>query len=392
MSRGSVIKRGDGYTVKLELPRDPQTGKRRQKWVSGFKTKKEAERARTDMLAKLDAGTYVEPTRQNVSEYLSEWFTTITPTLRESTLHSYRRNMRHHVESRIGSLPLAAVDGGTLNGLYAELMSSGRWDGTGGLSPRTVRYVHTILHRAFKDAVRWGRLARNPADAADPPRAAASSAPEILAWSEGDLRRFLTKSRDTQDRYYPTWVTLATTGARRGEILGLRWSDVDLATGQASVRQTVVAVAHEVRFGTPKTDRGRRRIALDPGTVAVLKEHRRAQAEERLALGPGYNDHGLVFAKVTGDPLHPERVSREFDRRIERWELPRITLHGLRHTWATLALQGDVHPRVVQERLGHATIAVTLGIYSHVTATLHDEAATQVAAQMLPEIRPVADG
>jgi integrase len=144
----------------------------------------------------------------------------------------------------------------------------------------------------------------------------------------------------------------------------------------------VIAVHHDVRFGQPKTAKGRRSLSLDPGTVAVLKTWRRQQREEKMLLGPGYRDHDLVFCKATGEPLHPERVSREFDRRVERWELPRITLHGLRHSWATLALARGVHPKVVQERLGHSTVSTTMDLYSHTTRTLHDEAANLVANEI----------
>ena len=145
----------------------------------------------------------------------------------------------------------------------------------------------------------------------------------------------------------------------------------------------MTVVAYEVTFGVPKTAKGRRQLSLDPGTVAVLREWRRRQLEGKILLGPGYDDHDLLFAKVTGQPLHPERVSREFDRRVERWDLPRLTLHGLRHTWASLAFAAGVHPVVVQERLGRAAISITLGIYSHSTPTLHDQAANLVAGQIL---------
>jgi integrase len=326
---------------------------------------------------------YVDPGKQTVAEYLEEWLEAIGPTLRPSTLHSYRRNVTLHVSAHIGSAKLVKLDPVGLNRLYALLLNEGRRDRPGGLSPRTVRYVHTIVHRALKDAVRWGRLARNVADGADPPPPSRGDTPEVQCWPKETLAAFLERSRAYGDRYFPLWVVLATTGARRGEVLGLRWSDVDLDGGRASICQTIISVKHEVRFGVPKTARGRRPLALDVGTIKVLRKWQRQQLEEKMLLGPGYDDHDLVFAKVTGQPLHPERVSREFDRRVERWDLSRITLHGLRHTWATLALATGVHPKIVQERLGHSVIAVTLDLYSHTTPTLHDEAAELVAGQIL---------
>jgi integrase len=443
--RGSVVRRGKSYYVKIELDPDPITGKRRQKWHSGFRTRRDAERARIDLLSKFDRGEYVEPTHQSLGEFLAEWLRTVEPTLRPGTFDSYSRNVHNHVVSHIGSMRLTKVDAGALNGLYATLLASGRrpssrrgkgyspevleralelraggtslkdtaaalreefeeashiskdtvasllrrhaeaMAGKGkpaGLDPRTVNYVHTILHRAFRDAVRWGRLARNPADAADPPRGQPKS-DAIKTWDAGTLKTFLATTKDAGDRLYPLWVLLATTGMRRGEALGLRWSDVDLDAGRAHLVQTIISVRGKVSVGEPKTLRGRRPIALDPSTVAVLKAHRKTMLEERLQLGEAFTDEGLVFHRPDGHCLRPEGVSDTFKRTARRLGLTPLTLKGLRHTWATLALEKGIHPRVVQERLGHSTIAITLGIYSHVAPTLHDEAAELVADLIL---------
>lgn len=441
--RGSVVKKGDRYYVKIELDPDPRTGRRRQKWHSGFRTKREAERARVDLLSKFDRGEYVEPSQQTIADFLEDWLLAIKPTVRPSTFDSYARNVRNHVIDHIGSLRLSKVDGGTLNGLYAQLLASGRRrpsrTGRGysdvvvrraqqlraegvslqataqrlraefdeaehitkdtlasllrrqgsrpegdrkGLDPRTVNYVHTIIHRAFKDAVRWGRLARNPADAADPPSGRPKS-DGVHAWEAGTLRDFLAVSSASGDRLYPLWALLATTGMRRGEALGLRWSDVDLDAGRLRVVQTLVQVRGKAMIGEPKTARGRRPLALDRATVAVLRDHRRQMLQERLLVGAGFVDENLVFHQPDGTCLKPDAVSAAFVRRVEGAGLPRLTLKGLRHTWATLALERGIHPRVVQERLGHSTIAITLGIYSHVAPTLHDEAAEIVSDLIL---------
>jgi integrase len=182
------------------------------------------------------------------------------------------------------------------------------------------------------------------------------------------------------DRLAAAFLTLATTGARRGEVLGLRWTDVDLDAARAAIWQTVIAVQHRVQFGEPKTAKGRRTIDLDAVTVAALREHRKRQAAERLLMGEGWTDHGLVFCRVDGGPLHPERFSRTFTTRVRQLGVPPIRLHDLRHGWATLALADGVHPKVVQERLGHANIGITLDIYSHVTEALHTDAAERVVA------------
>ena len=442
--RGSVVKKGDRWYVKIELDPEPATGNRRQKWHSGYRTKREAERARIDLLSKLDRGEYVEPSQQPVAQFLTEWLQTIEPTVRPSTFDSYRRNISLHVIPRIGSVRLTKVDAGVLNGLYAQLLASGRLPssraGQGysaavldrartlrqqgvtleetarmlreelpeadhitkdtlasllrrsssrknstelGLDRRTVNYIHTILHRAFKDAVRWGRLARNPASAADPPRSA-KKPDAAQAWDAATLRLFLDASRLHQDPLHALWVLLATTGMRRGEALGLRWGDVDLSAGRCRVTQTVIQVRSAVAISQPKTSTGRRSISLDSATVAVLREHRHRMLEQRLLVGPVFRDADLVFHQSDGDCLHPEAVSGVFVRRVQRYGLSRLTLHGLRHTWATLALEQGVHPRVVQERLGHANIAITLDIYSHVSPVLHDEAAELVAGLVMP--------
>jgi integrase len=392
--RGSIVRRGAGYSVVVELDRDPITGSRRQKWHSGFRTKREAERALSEITASVHAGAYVEPTKQTLRDYTADWLTAIEPTIRPATHYSYSRNLRLHVLPQLGSVQLRRIDAGMLNGLYAALLADGKQsNGGGGLSPRSVRYVHTIIHRAMRDAARWGRIPRNPADAADPPRAAATVQPTMRIWTADQLRAFLDYVAD--HKLSAAFVVLATTGMRRGECLGLRWSDVDLMAGRISITQTVIAINHDVRIGSPKTARGRRTVALDPRTVASLREHRQNKLAERLLMGAGFTDHDLVFCRPDGGPLHPERFSRTFAIEAARAGLPPIRCHDLRHTWATLALSAGEHPKVVQERLGHANVSITLDVYSHVTEGLHGDAASRVAgiifgAPSAPVSKPLA--
>jgi integrase len=265
--------------------------------------------------------------------------------------------------------------------LYAALLADGRKDhARGGLSLRSVQYTHAIIHRALRDAVKWKRLARNPAEDADPPKATAveASRPEAITWTAEELRTFLDQTRSS--RFSAAYHLIATTGLRRGAALGLRWRNLDLDDGTVKVRQTIIAIKHTVVIGTPKTRKGRRTVTLDSGTVAALREHRKRQAAERLLMGAGWSDNDLVFCHPDGTVLHPERFSRGFLETVARIGLPRIRLHDLRHGWATLALEAGIHPRVVQERLGHANISITLDTYSHVIAGLDKEAAEQVAA------------
>lgn len=246
--------------------------------------------------------------------FLAEWIETIRATVRPSTWASYERNLRVHVVPRIGGFPLQAVDAGTISKLYASLLADGHRSVNGyakpddestnprpaGLAPRTVAYIGTILHRAFDDAVRWGRLVRNPVDAVKRPKVPSASS-TVVAWDATTLGDFLQRSRTYRgkggrvDRCYALWLLLATTGLRRGEALGLRWSDIDFDERVLSVSQTVIAVDHVQSIGTPKTSAGARAIELDGVTVAALRDHRRAQLEERLLVGAGFTDRGFVF-------------------------------------------------------------------------------------------------
>jgi len=246
-----------------------------------------------------------------------------------------------------------------------------------------VRHIHALLHRALTDAVRWGKLQRNPADAADPPRISRIGANEMKSWSAKQLQIFLSKTKS--DRLNPLWHTLATTGMRRGEALGLRWNDVDLEGANGTgpvllVRQALVSAGYKVSFTEPKTKRGRRTIALDAGTVMVLKAWRDIQHAEAQHWKKLWIETGLVFTRENGTAWHPDRVSKLFEDAVSASGLPRIRLHDLRHTHATIALGASIHPKVVSDRLGHNTVAFTLDVYSHCIPALAQDAAEKIAA------------
>jgi integrase len=373
-----VIKRGKSWAVVVEVGRDPNTGKRVRKWHSGYRTKRDAERARIEILSRLDHGTYVSPDRRTVGSYLEgDWLPAVKARLKASTWDSYSRNIRLHISPELGPIPLQALTATRLNEFYASLISEGRRDGNGGLAPKTVRYLHGIIRKALAEAARWNLLQRNVADQADPPTIR-STAPEMKTWTADELAQFLDFVSD--DRLYAAWVVAATAGLRRGEVLGLRWIDIDLNASRLSVQQTLVSVAYETRFSVPKTARSRRSVSLDATTVAALRAHRKRQLEERMSWGQAYRDSGLVVTREDGTLVHPDRFTQMFDKHVKDAGLPRIRLHDLRHTHATLALAAGVHPKVVSERLGHATVAFTLDVYSHAVPALQEEAADRIAA------------
>ncbi|MGH9196531.1 MAG: tyrosine-type recombinase/integrase [Acidimicrobiia bacterium] len=302
------------------------------------------------------------------------WLPAITSTIRKSTHHGYTAHVRTHIVPRLGRKQLAGIDGPALNSLYAELLAGGRHDGKGGLAPATVRRVHATLHRAFRDAVRWGYLTENPADRCDPPRQNWPTASEKNTWTPTELSRFLDHVRD--DDLCALWFVFAMTGLRRGEAIGLRWKDVDLQGKVIAIRQTLVQVGRELTVSTPKTARGSRVVAIDGATVKVLMHHR----ETQLLQGVRHDD--LVFRR-NGKPLDPRWVSKRFRSLVWQARLPRIRLHDLRHTHATLALKAGIHPKIVSERLGHSTISFTLDVYSHALPSMQAEAADQIASLVL---------
>jgi integrase len=298
--RGSVIKRGSTYSIVLDLGRGPD-GRRQRRWHSGYRTRKDAERARVELLAQVDHGIYVEPSRLTVAVFLrDQWLLALTGQVRPTTLHSYRSNLERYVLPRIGQLPLQRLTPAHLNTLYGALLAAGGRDGQ-PLSARTVQAIHMTVRKALGDAARWGLVVRNVAALASPPKPRRA---EMRTWTAAELRAFLEHVQD--ERLAALWMLAASTGMRRGEVLGLRWVDVDLDRGRVAVRQTLVIAGRQVVISEPKTGRSRRSIALDPRSVAALRSWRAAHAAERLAWGAGWTDSGLVFTREDGTPIHPD--------------------------------------------------------------------------------------
>lgn len=288
------------------------------------------------------------------------------------------------VNPRIGAAQIQKLTPLHFDALYSELLRSGRKNG-GPLSPRSVRMCHAMLHRALADAVDAGLLVLNSADRAKPPSAKSARAPEMPTWSAEELCRFLEHVRS--DRFYAAWLLFVSTGMRRGELLGLRWRDLDLEHGRLALVQILTDTGYELRFGSPKTAKGRRAVELDAATVDALPAHKKRQAEERLAFGPAFEDHGLVFCQENGEPIRPHVLSNAIKRHARAAGLPVIRLHDLRHSSATLALQASIHPKVVSERLGHSSVSITLDRYSHVSPSMQKDAAARMAALVSPEPR-----
>jgi len=387
--RGHIVKRAkDSYSIVLSLGIDPQTGKRKQQWVSVKGTKKDAEKRLAELLHQIDNSTFIKPGRLTIGDYLEQWLRDYCKAnLAPHTAQSYEFFVRRHIIPSLGQIPLTQLKPEHLQRLYADKLSTGRRDGTGGLGARSVRYIHTTLHRALKCAVKLGMIARNPADVVDAPKVKRH---EMQVMSESDIHTFLEAAKKTL--YYALFYLALFTGMRRSELLALRWCDVDLMLCQVSVTRSL----HHLRNGedvirAPKTATGRRLIALSPSAVSVLREHKERQELDRAMLGKPLKDDDLVFSGLEGKPLLPDTITHAWIKLVRRTGLEGIRLHDARHTHASLMLKQGIHPKVVQERLGHASIQITLDTYSHVVPGLQEAAAKRFDDILLPENKEVKE-
>ena len=371
---GSIIKRSkNSWTVVINLGRDPMTGKRRQLWRSVKGPKRDAETLLVQLLHQRDTGIDVPPGKITLGQFMERWLEDYArPNVSPKTLLQYTDFVRRGLIPALGSIPLAKLRPQHIQAYYSHALQHGRADGKGGLSAKTVLHIHRLLREALQHAVKWQVLARNPADAVEPPRPQRYNPPVL---SPEEVRRLLTKAADK-----PSGAIIHTavmSGLRRGELLGLRWRDVDLDAGLLHVVQSAQWLPGQGwSFRQPKTHHGRRPVALAPATVEVLREHRRRQLKDRLALGEAYRDHDLVFATPLGTPIDTSNLRRAWDRIVNAAGLPHLRFHDIRHVHATLMLAGGVHPKVVAERLGHANVGITLDTYSHVLPNLQAQAAT----------------
>ena len=374
--QGHIRKRGkDSWAAVIDLGRDPVTGKRRQLWRSVKGPKREAEALLVQLLHQRDTGIDVPPGKITVWEFLERWLEDYAVVnTAPKTYRTTKDIVRRHLVPSFGSIPLTKLRPQHIQEHYSRALREGRLDGNGGLSARSVLRQHQVLHTALRHAVKWQLLARNPADAVQPPRRRRQ---EVRPLTLDELHRLLASADQTP---FGTLIYVAVqTGLRQGELLGLRWQDVDLDAGVLHVQRVAQWLSTRgTVFREPKTPKSRRAVALSPTTVRRLRQHRQNQLGERLALGPDYADHDLVFATSLGTPINPSNLRRTWLQIQRAARIEGLRFHDLRHTCATLMLQQGTHPKIVSERLGHASIAITLDIYSHVLPGIQAQAAAQL--------------
>lgn len=378
--KGNIKRRGkNSWRLKFDLGRDPLTGKRQTHYSTFRGTKSDANTELAKLIAAVEKGSYVAPDKVTVAEFLDRWerdwaAVNVSPKTRER----YGELLKHHVRPRIGAVAIQKLRPVHLSELYAKLLREGRGE-AGGLSPRTVGHVHRVLHRALGHAVQWGVIAQNPVAVVDPPPVEGTEIEILTAGQAGDV---LAKLRGLA--LYPIISLALATGMRRGEILALRWGDVDFDGGRLRVEQSLEETkAGGLRFKSPKTKHGRRAITLPASTVTDLRAHRREQQEQRLALGLGKAPpDALVFSTLEGAPRSPNGVTRQWTRTVSSLKLPKVSLHALRHTHASQLIAAGLDVLTISRRLGHGSPMITLGVYGHLYGSTDDRAAQVIEAAL----------
>jgi integrase len=380
-STGHIRERSPGsFELRYALGTDPATGKRRMATGTVRGTRREAEKELRRLLRTVDTGEHVDPTRMTVGQWLTTWLDTIRQEVAPRSHIRYAVIVEQHLVPALGNLPVAKLAPPHIQDFYNSLATGGRRDGKPGpLAPRSRRQIHRVLSAALRRAIEDQIIARNPTEVFKR-RLPKVERKEMTVLSADQSTELLDASRQTP-LYWPVIIALAT-GARRGEILALRWRNVDFDRGSVRIIESLDQTTEAgLRFKSPKNGHGRV-ITLPTFAIDELRRRKREQAEGLLRLGVQQSGAILVCARHDGQPTTPLGLSNMFFKFVRKLDpdFPRLRFHDLRHTHATQLLLAGVHPRIAQERLGHSTVALTLDLYSHVTATMQEDAAAKIDA------------
>jgi len=384
--KGSIKERSPGHWAIILDQRDPATGKRRRKWHSFKGTKRGAQTECARLISEMNGGDYVEPSKLTLAQFLDRWLKHIKPNVSPRTHERYEQIALKNVAPLLGAKVLSKLQPIDISQAYSKALESGRRNGTGGLSPRTVHHMHRVLFSALGQAERWRLIARNPAallEKRDRPKIERKAVTTIAAPATAAV---FDAARER--RLFIPLVLAALCGLRRGEIVALRWKSVDLDNGQlaviASTEQTDAGVIREKEAKSGKA----RTVALPSMAVEELRRWRVLQAQEMLRLGVRADDELHVVTQAEGSPLQPRSLTHVVSAFLKEWK---VTLHGLRHSHASHMLASNIHPKIVQERLGHSSIAITMDIYSHLMPNMQGEAAATVDGVMRAAINKRTD-
>ncbi|MGG4031905.1 site-specific integrase [Bacillus subtilis] len=345
------------YYYMADIGKDAN-GKRKQKKKSGFKTQREAQEALTELLSKVQKGTYVSPSKQLYKDYAEKWLRTIK--VEEQTLSSYESYFRNQITPALGALKLNEITKSDIEKLVSNMLED-------DLSAKTIRKAVVIIKASLEKAVDDGLIGSNPANKVALPKLKDT---EFNVWTQEQIEVFLEAAKS--DRLFTLFRLALMTGMRRGELLGLRWKDIRFDLNTLTIQQTLSVDGKKILKGT-KSRAGRRTINVDKTTIEALQKLKQRVEEEKRRFGEGYPDYDLVFCTKYGTPLAPPNVRRTFKQISEKANLPSIRFHDLRHTHATLLLEKRIPVKVISERLGHSSVNVTLNVYAHVLPHMQTE-------------------
>jgi integrase len=378
---GHIRRRGaHSFELKYDAGTDPLTGKRRVRYRSFKGTHRDAKLELARLVAKESAGEGTDPSKATLAEFLDRWERDwATLHVSPKTFERYSELLRRHVKPHLGQVRIQRLRPVMLADLYAKLIRET------GLAARTVGHVHRVTHRALGHAAQWGVITQNPADNVSPPPVQSA---EVQILRSDDVQAILEKLRERRGRLlYTVALTMLASGLRRGELVALRWQDLDMDGGKLTVEQSLEQTRqHGLRFKSPKTRHGRRTISLPAAAVTELRAHRKAQLEMRLRLGQGKAPDGaLVFANWDGQTRNPDALSKEWAAGMKQIGMPHITLHALRHTHASQLIASNLDILTVSRRLGHGSPTITLGVYGHLFSNTDDRAAAIMNAALTGE-------
>ena len=364
-NEGSIYKRKDSrWCAQISIG-----GKRISKY---FKTQREGLDWLQNMRNQINDGLTLDGAQKTLSEFLEQWLGSIRLSVRPMTLSQYRQIVRMHIVPTLGSIKLKDLKPDQIQTLYNQKLDS-------GTSARTVLLIHAVLHRSLKQAFKWGIIGRNPASVVTRPKVVRK---EMMTLNDNQVRTLILIAKGT--RYEVLFWLAVTTGMRQGELLGLRWSDLDWRSKKLHVQRQLQRTSAGQIFSEPKSAAGRRVIMLGDETIKKLRAHLGVLSQERQIAGEQWQENDLIFPSTKGTPWDHRNMYKYYKRFLRKAGLPDIRFHDLRHTAATLMLQQGVHPKVVQERLGHADITLTLNTYSHVLPVMQEEAAEKLDQLLTP--------
>jgi len=370
--KGHIRRRGErSWELKFDLGTDPLTGRRATRYHSFKGTKREADAELVRLLAAADRGDYVDPAKTTVAEFLDRWEGWAGTQVSRKTLERYHDLAAHHIRPHLGARRVQKLRPVDFAELYGRLLRP-KPEGA-GLAARTVGHCHRLLHRVFFHAVKWGVVTSNPVTA-EPPRVPRT---EIEILGPDQVTTVLSALRG--QRLYPVVLMGLATGMRRGEVVALRWSDIDLDGGKVRVERSLEETKAGLAFKEPKTKAGRRTIGIPPSVVAELRAHWRQQREERLARGLGKSDAAdLAFPRPDGTAWPPDRLSSTWAKTVQTKDLPKVTFHALRHTHVSQLIAAGLDVVSVSRRIGHSNPTITLNVYAHLFGNTDEKAVAAV--------------